>query len=540
MAIIREITKSVLATLMVLAAVEVTIRGVYFVRNSFVHIIPLPYNMGGDYGPKPPWETQYGLITQDPVLVWRNRSDIERTYVDFFGPRQSEQETKRLRHRFFPGVPDSLKGNAVWKVSTNSEGFRGADFSAAKDPRAFRIICLGDSWTFGTNVDQHDTFPHRLEALLRADFPMADFEVLNLGVPGYATYNGLELLKSRALELEADFFVLGFAMNEPKMAGYRKDDEENENGDERRTLSRFFSGIETHASETIELYRLLKYWALLIKWEPKSFGESLKGMVDARQWYDGEWEHKEPEPWLKVSFEDYEKHLLEMIDLARRKGAGAALLFPDFWRQSPYRRGMQRISRATGIPLVDGSALLGKARRRIELELEERLDLRTSATHGSPAVGVDADHVEVVFRVYMESQSVPEAVYITGASPALGDLMPNKVAMYDDGSHGDQKAGDRVWSHAAILRQGEVVYYTYTNSGSRGVWENLDVPMPRRFRADGVGGRIYAPIDTFGRAYMHADAWHTNVAGNDLIVKALLGVLKKDEQVKTYIRRMKP
>ena len=51
--------------------------------------------------------------------------------------------------------------------------------------------------------------------------------------------------------------------------------------------------------------------------------------------------------------------------------------------------------------------------------------------------------------------------------------------------------------------------------------------------------RVYAPIDTFGKMYMHADPWHTNAAGNDLIAKAVLEKLKNDEQVQRYLAQLK-
>jgi hypothetical protein len=38
---------------------------------------------------------------------------------------------------------------------------------------------------------------------------------------------------------------------------------------------------------------------------------------------------------------------------------------------------------------------------------------------------------------------------------------------------------------------------------------------------------------------MHADPWHTNAAGYELVAKALLEVLKKNEQVKDYLRQAK-
>jgi len=62
----------------------------------------------------------------------------------------------------------------------------------------------------------------------------------------------------------------------------------------------------------------------------------------------------------------------------------------------------------------------------------------------------------------------------------------------------------------------------------------------RRFKVEPqhTGLRVYAPIDTFGKRYMHADPWHTNTAGNELIAKALLETLKKDARVQRYLTQL--
>ena len=90
-----------------------------------------------------------------------------------------------------------------------------------KPSSVFRIICLGDSWTFGWNVGSTQSYPRQLQALLRREFPEANFEVFNLGVGGYSSFHGLRLLETRVLDLNPDVVVIGFAMNEPHMAGVR-------------------------------------------------------------------------------------------------------------------------------------------------------------------------------------------------------------------------------------------------------------------------------------------------------------------------------
>ena len=240
---------------------------------------------------------------------------------------------------------------------------------------------------------------------------------------------------------------------------------------------------------------------------------------------------------MQVSLRDYEQYLLEMINLVRSKGAGVVLVYNDFWRASPYLQVLQKIVQAERVPLVDSSALLFDARQRIEEEVEAKLQLQPSNVQRLPSQG----ETEVIFRVYQGKRSVPKAIYIVGAHEKLGNLVPNTVAMYDDGTHGDQRAGDGVWSYAAAFPPGTVVFYTYTNSGAVGKWEGLDVPVMMRFRVEATDTdrKVYAPIDTFGKMYMYADPWHTNAAGNELIAKAVLEKLKKDEQVQRYLAQLK-
>ena len=47
---------------------------------------------------------------------------------------------------------------------------------------AFRILCLGDSHTYGWGVKRREAWPAQLEALLDPPGAPARFEVLNLGV----------------------------------------------------------------------------------------------------------------------------------------------------------------------------------------------------------------------------------------------------------------------------------------------------------------------------------------------------------------------
>ena len=534
----KEIAAGIAATLVGFAILEALIRIAYFVRNSMVDYIPVVYDMRDEYGVAPPWLDAFRILERNKVLLWKNRSNVQRRYLDVFTPINTEEERVSLRRQFYPRIPDLLKANPTWEISLNAEGFRDVEFAKTKSVSTFRIICLGDSWTFGANVDQKNTYPRQLMAMLNHDFPQGNFEVLNLGVMGYSSYQGLELMRQSAINLNPDVVVIGFGMNDSRVAGYRDKD-----------LSRrpALSTDWIHQSlEGIESYKLLRYLALVLKSKPTSVGDRLKAEAEsartgddvlARRKHFGKSGYEKVESWTRVSLSDYENNLLEMINLARNQRAGVILLYNELWAESPYRTVLEQISRTQGVPFVNSSALIVAAQRKIEEELEQKLDLRPH----KPQRGNPDGEIEVIFRLFADKWSVPKAMYIVGNHPKLGNLVPNKIAMYDDGTHGDQKAGDHVWSYSATFSPGTSLFYVYTNSGEEGKWEGLDVPHIRSFTVEAKNGeqKLYRPIESFGKIYMYADPWHTNAVGYQLIARALLDTLKKNEQAKDYLRQAK-
>jgi lysophospholipase L1-like esterase len=531
-AVFSEIGRGLIATLLFFAILETLLRIAYFARNLMVTEVPLPYVFGYDYGPIPPWLDGLRMLEPDKDLIWKNRPNIQRKYIDIFSPVHSEPEKTALLG-FFPHLPDSLKGNPTWKVSLNSEGFRDVEFPKEKPSSVFRIVCLGDSWTFGWNVGQNQAYPQTLKALLGQEFSEANFEVFNLGVGGYTSLNGLNLLKTRVLNLKPDVAVIAVAMNEPNMAGVH-----NRNasiGEESANLMQTLSDMVNKS----ESFKLLRYWALLLKWKPESIDRRIEKMSLHTTWKRQvvESDFDKFEPWMRDSLKDFDNNYREMIKLARSRNISIVLLYNEFWQDSPYLKVLQKISRDEGVPLVDSSALIAAAQKRIEDELEKKLNLQPQKAQGG---NVDGE-IEVVFRLFADKWSVAKAIYIAGNHPKLGNLVPNKIGLYDDGTHGDQRAGDHVWSYSATFPAGTSLFYVYTNSGEEGKWEGLDVPYLRSFMVEAKNGeeKLYTPIESFGRIYMQADPWHTNAVGYQLIARALLDTLKKNEQLKDYLRRAK-
>ena len=90
-------------------------------------------------------------------------------------------------------------------LNSNSNGVRGLrEHAGAKGPGTTRILVLGDSFTFGEDVGDDETYSHQLEALL----PGA--EVINLGVHGYGHDQMLLYLRQEGIRYRPDIVILGF------------------------------------------------------------------------------------------------------------------------------------------------------------------------------------------------------------------------------------------------------------------------------------------------------------------------------------------
>lgn len=504
----RGALATLLGTLALWAGLEGLLRAVYAVRNAAVDAVVLPYTAAQDWGPVPPWIDGLRILEPDPVLLWRNRPGVERRYLDVYAPVQRESDRLALLQQFWPRVPAPLRGRPTWSVAIGSHGFRTREFARAKPAAVLRIVCLGDSWTFGANVDQRDAYPERLAARIAEARPDARVEVLNLGVMGYSSRQGLELLRRRVLDLAPDIVLIGFAMNDSVVAGWHDADAVGEQRAGRSWL------------EHLETLRLGRYWVARARHEPWTIGDYLARVAAAAGSDDELWTGRHA-----VAFADeeslarlarvppaaYEANLREMILLVRERGGSVVLLYNELW-DTPYRRATLRVSNSEGVPWIDASSLLAAERQRRERELAARLGLQPA---GAPAP-------ELVLRVHQGDHFVPRALYVAGSHPALGDGIPNRIALHDDGRSGDERAGDGVWSLALSLEPGLRVYYVYTNSGREGRWEGLDVPDLRNRAAPPAG---YLPIDSFGRLELQADGWHTDASGYAILAEAVWELL---------------
>jgi lysophospholipase L1-like esterase len=120
------------------------------------------------------------------------------------------------KHYKFPPhyVLQGAAGQASEQASINALGFRGPEFQARKPEGVFRVICLGESSTFGFRNSDVGTYPFQLEQLFRGPPEGATVEVINAGFPYYNTGSMLALMREELLDYSPDVLTLYSAYND--------------------------------------------------------------------------------------------------------------------------------------------------------------------------------------------------------------------------------------------------------------------------------------------------------------------------------------
>ena len=150
-------------------------------------------------------------------------------------PQQKRQVANEQQSTIFEGDPLLLwrlrpnLDHAVWDftvLSTNAQHYRSNYPVGTKAPGTTRIVCLGDSVTFGYRVpvvqpdrpDDYDRdwlpFPMLLEKELRAANAGRSIEVIAMAVPGYTSHQGLAWLRRDIDQLNPNLLVVSFGWND--------------------------------------------------------------------------------------------------------------------------------------------------------------------------------------------------------------------------------------------------------------------------------------------------------------------------------------
>ncbi len=149
--------------------------------------------------------------------------------VMFLGTQPSDLMLDFDSERFWrlkPDVTINDPNNTFWQGTvSNSLGFRCPEFTLKKRPGTLRVVCFGDSSTFGIGARMQDTWPAQLQDLLtdaaNRGSPASGevsgarrVEVINAGVPGYTSYQGLQHMRQKLDLLDPDIVMASYANND--------------------------------------------------------------------------------------------------------------------------------------------------------------------------------------------------------------------------------------------------------------------------------------------------------------------------------------
>lgn len=137
----------------------------------------------------------YGLFDKNRGLK-NSMGDFDKKYSHVFKPNSSFR------------LVSSKPGEYDVGVHINNVGFRGRDINPVKGPGVFRILAVGDSFTFGVGAEDDRTIPALTERFLREKG--MNVEVINAGFGHYSPVLHYLRIRDEYLEYNPDLVLLFF------------------------------------------------------------------------------------------------------------------------------------------------------------------------------------------------------------------------------------------------------------------------------------------------------------------------------------------
>ena len=261
------------------------------------------------------------LIEPDPELFWVLRPDLE---VD-------ERSSLLWRGRL-----------------TNSDGLRNARSINDSAEHQTRIVCLGDSTTFGLGSLLPEAWPSLLKQQLNSSRKSVDFEVINAGVPGYTSHQGRIQLQRHADDWSPDLVIATFGTNDCWQWNNRTDQQH----------TRHFEAEHSSFGGRLRCVVRLADWI-----------RSRRNPEPRSEWADetvrGFFRTSEPSWIPRVTIPEFVANLRAMHDICKRQQADFLLIiWPDRnllqgmpSPRRPYVQALRDLSRTDRIPVCDLLAL---------------------------------------------------------------------------------------------------------------------------------------------------------------------------------------
>ena len=218
--------------------------------------------------------------------------------------RLMHQLDEKLGYRLVPNYAINYQTfDFTSSIKINSEGLRDREYPKTKDPKTFRILVLGDSFTLGLGVNIEESYPKVLETMLNQSSKGSGartYEVINAGVDGYGTEQEYLYLQELLQRYEPDLVIVGF---------YSNDVVDVMNGipaaiTKQKLKNRFYF------LSYLRGIQILLQTATVMK---KNFSTSIGGVFAPYQ--------ENYSPQFKKAFDRTEGYLVKIRDISRSRGA---------------------------------------------------------------------------------------------------------------------------------------------------------------------------------------------------------------------------
>lgn len=262
-----------------------------------------------------------------------------------------------LLFEYAPGV---YREHGV-EIRINAMGLRGPQPAQSAPDGVRRFLTTGDSSIFGFMVPEAAVFSAVASQQLGEGV-----EAINGAVPGYSSFQSINLLRMRALQTAPDLVVIGNLWSDNNFDSFvDKDLMATTIAYERSGLGHL-AGLLSHSA----LYRSLD-WVLRV--------ERRAEKIQTVSWQVGNPEHIGPR---RVEINDYAENLETLVQLAHHHGAEAAFVLlanqedldnpteVNGW--DPYRQVMRDTAARHGTPLLDVITLFqasGQSREQLFLDV---------------------------------------------------------------------------------------------------------------------------------------------------------------------------
>lgn len=259
-------------------------------------------------------------------------------------PSEDTQTMKGNPYLLWEQVPGVRQEQGV-TAQINSMGMRGPEPALPKPTGVRRLLATGDSSVYGFGVEDGSPFINvAAQALNTADSPI---EGWNAAIPGYSSFQSINLLEMRALDLEPDVLVIANLWSDNNFDDFvDKDLISAWSSFESTPTARVHRALQGSAFYRVMNYRLNIATGMQAKARAVGWQVGGEGQIGRR----------------RVEINDYASNLERLVELARENKASVVFVVlanredlrpheaPPAW--TTYRQVMRETAERHGAPIV--------------------------------------------------------------------------------------------------------------------------------------------------------------------------------------------